>query len=182
LTEAAQKPGEVALTASVGSLVLLEVPGNITEQIQVKSAKIYSGSKDKQKSGSFFTKSPNQVGITIRNAGNGFSKPFGKVILNDMSSKTVYSYEINNTDPKANILPNSERVFKDDLKNVKWPGRYTLIASLSSGTSGQLVNYSVSFWYLPLWFIISILAVLLLVVAGGWLLYRKVTGRSKHRK
>ncbi len=182
VVEGQQKPGQVALTASVGSLVLLEVPGNVTDQIQVKSVKVYSGSKDHQKTSSFFLNTPNQVGITIKNSGNGFSKPFGKVIISDMSGKQVFSYEINNTDPKANILPDSERVFKDDIKNIKWPGRYTINASLSSGTSGQLVNYSVSFYYMPLWFLIALIIVLVLIILAGMMLFRKYSGTSRHHR
>jgi hypothetical protein len=179
-----QKPGEVALNASLGSIVLLEIPGNITEQIQIKSMKVYTGDKNKPTSGTFFTKLPNQVGVTIKNSGNGFSKPFGKInITSNLTNKTTYSYELNSATPKANILPNSERTFKDEIKGVKWPGRYTITASLSSGTSGQLVNYSVSFWYLPIWFIVSLAAVLLALVIGGVMLYRRLfKGQVRRRK
>jgi hypothetical protein len=182
VTEGTQKPGEVALTASVGTLVLLEVPGNINEQIQVKSVKVFTGDKDHKKSGTFFIRTPNQVAITTKNAGNGFSKPFGKVMINDMSGKQVDSYELNNTDPKANILPNTERVFVNDIHNIKWPGRYTVNASLSSGTSGQLVNYSVSFWYMPLWSIVALGGIIFLLILAGVLLYRKIAHPShRHR-
>jgi hypothetical protein len=164
-----------------GELFLVEVPGNITEQIQIKSVKVFTGDKDHKKSGSLFTSMPNQVGITIHNLGNSFSKPFGKVNVTNMSGKNIYSYEINNTDPKANILPGSERLFKDDLKNVSTPGRYTITASLSSGTSGQLVNYIVSFWYLPVWFLLAIAGVIGVLIIGAWMIYRKFSHSTRRR-
>lgn len=181
VSQDSQAPGQVALTASVGTLVLLEVPGNITDQIQVKSAKVLSGSGDNQKSGTFFTKRPTQVAITIRNAGTGFSKPFGKVDVTGMGGRLAYSYELNKNEPKSNILPNSERVFKDDLKNIRWPGRYTVTANLSSVNGGQLVTYSVSFWYMPIWALLIILGLIVVILGGGWLVYRKMTGPKGHR-
>ncbi|MEK9196136.1 MAG: hypothetical protein AAB914_02090, partial [Patescibacteria group bacterium] len=109
---------QVSLTASVAHLVFVEVPGDITQQIQVESL---DAQRDDKKS-SFFLKAPNRASIKIKNKGNGFSRPFGKIIVKNPFGKEVYSYDVNDTDPRRTILPNSSRVFTDDIKNVKTPG------------------------------------------------------------
>jgi hypothetical protein len=171
--------GRVSLNASVGTIVLIEVPGNITEQIQVKSVKALKDNK----AGSFFLKAPNKVATDIKNNGNSFSKPFGRISINAMGGKEVYSYELNNTDPKANILPGSSRVFTDDLKNISKPGRYTIIANISHGRGGEVITFKSSFWYVPAWILIVLIVVLLALVVGAYVLYRRRFSRpSKRRK
>jgi hypothetical protein len=165
-----QQPGEgtIALNASVGTLVMITVPGNITEQIQVRSVKV----SQNKKAGNFFFKTPDKVDVEIKNNGNGFAKPFGRVQINRGKSE-VYSYELNNTEPKANILPQSVRLFSNGLENIKTPGRYSVVANLSHGAGGDVITYSTSFWYIPLWIIITIGVILLVIILGGYLLYRR---------
>ncbi len=173
LGEDLPQDNKVALTASVGSLVLIEVPGNITEQIQVSSVKVSSGDK----SGSFFFKSPDKVAVDIKNNGNSFSKPFGKVSLSK-GGKEVYTYELNKSDPKSNILPGSSRTFTDKLENVKSPGRYTLTANISHGKGGEVLTHSASFWYIPQWFAIVLLVALLVLLAVIYMVYRRRFGKT----
>lgn len=173
--QAGPESGEVALTANVASLVLIEVPGDITEQIQVTSVKVL---KDK-KAGSFFTNKPTNVGIAVKNNGNSFSKPFGTISVTDMSGKQVYSYELNNSTPRGNILPKSSRTFTDELKNISKPGRYTVTANVSHGTGGEVLTQKVSFWYIPVWLLIALLVLILGVAGGAFYLYRKQFGRRK---
>lgn len=175
-------PGQVALTASVGSLVLIEVPGDIREQIQVRSIKVTQDGKG----GSFFLKPPNLVNTEIKNTGNSFSKPFGRVTVAKAGGKEVHSFELNNTDPKSNILPNSTRVFKDNLYNVTSPGRYTVTANISHGKGGEVITYRSSFWYVPTW-VLAIIAILLAaVIIGALVIYKRRFsaggGRGKRRR
>lgn len=175
--QAGPESGEVALTANVASLVLIEVPGDITEQIQVGSVKVLKGDK----AGSFFTGVPNKVAIAVKNNGNSFSKPFGTVSVTDMSGKEVYNYELNNSTPRGNILPKSGRTFTDEIKNIKKPGRYTVTANVSHGTGGEVLTIKSSFWYLPVWLLI-VLAVLIVGIVGGiYFLYRKQFGGKKRK-
>lgn len=167
--------GEVALTANVASLVLIEVPGDITEQIQVTNVSAKKGDK----AGSFFTGVPDKVAITVKNNGNSFSKPFGTVTITDMSGKQVYSYELNNSTPRGNILPKTNRTFTDELKNVKKPGRYTITANVSHGSGGEVLTQKVSFWYLPVWLLVVLAVLLIAIVAGIYYLYRKQFGKKR---
>lgn len=178
-TNQQNEEGNVALTASVGTLVLIEVPGDITEQIQINSMKVFQ----EDKSGTFFTTAPNKVAIEIKNNGNSFSKPFGRVsVSGGFGGGEVYSYELNNTDPKANILPNSTRIFKDAIYNVKKPGRYTVLANISYGRGGEVITQQVSFWYIPIWLLAVIAGVIVLLIAGGYIIYRKKFAHPKKKK
>lgn len=176
--QASSDAGQVALTANVASLVLVEVPGDITEQIQISSLKVSKG----EKSGSFFTNKPDTAAIQIKNNGNGFSKPFGTVVLNNTAGKEVYRYELNNATPRGNILPKSSRTFSDQLKNVNKPGRYTLVANISHGSGGEVITQKVSFWYIPVWLLVLMAVLLIAIVAGVYFVYRKqFAGRKKRR-
>lgn len=170
--------GQVALTASVGTIVLVEVPGNITQKIEIKSLAAYIGDNK----GRFFTKRPDHVGINIANLGNGFARPFGKVTVTDMFGKQVFTYEMNNTNPRGVVLPSSTRLFKDEVSGLSKPGRYKLTADVSYGNGGEVYSITSTFWYVPAWLII-VLAVLLLAVVGlGFYLFRKFTTKRTRRK
>ena len=173
-----QGAGQVALTASVGSLVLVEVPGDITQKIEVQSVKAFLG----EKSGSVFTKKPTQVGITIKNLGNSFAKPFGQVQVTNMQGKQVYAYEINNSTPRGNILPNSARTFKDELKGVSAPGRYKISANISHASGGEILNYTTTFWYIPVWLLITLIGVLVVLVGSAYYLFRRYNSRAVSRR
>jgi hypothetical protein len=178
-TSGEAEPGNLSLTASVASLVLIEVPGEITEQIQVNDILLYDNVTDTSSS-LFFTKPPAQSGVRITNNGNSFSKPFGKVsVKRTLGNKEVYSYELNNTTPRNNVLPNSTRIFRDDIKNVSVPGRYTITAGVSHGKSGEVITKQVSFWYLPIWVIVVLVGILLLAILGIFLLIRKLRKSSR---
>ena len=179
VNDGSQGAGQVALTASVGSLVLIEVPGNITEKIQITSVKPYLSNGN---SGSIFTKKPSLVGIHIKNLGNSFAKPFGQVQIQNMSGKQVYAYELNNSTPRGNILPNAQRTFKDELKGVSAPGRYKIVANISYGSGGEVLNYTSTFWYLPVWLLILIALVVLSLIGAASYLFRRYNSRSISRR
>ncbi|MES2971114.1 MAG: hypothetical protein V4702_02210 [Patescibacteria group bacterium] len=176
-SEATQDGGQVALTASLAHLVLIEIPGEINEQIQLESLKFQSSGKG----GSFFLSSPDKANLAIKNLGNGFSRPFGKVTISRFG-KEVFAYDVNNTDPKAIVLPKSSRTLINDVKNIKSPGKYTAVASVAYGNGAEVINQEVSFWYVPAWLIALILAIILAVVIGSYLMYRKRFGKRQAKK
>lgn len=177
-SEGAQGAGQVALTASVGSLVLIEVPGNITEKIQLQSVKAYLNGK----TGTVFTKKPTQVGVKIKNLGNSFAKPFGQVQIQNMAGKQVGSYELNNSTPRGNVLPSAERTFKDDLKGVSAPGRYKIIANISYGSGGEVLNYVSTFWFVPVWLLIVVGVLVLVLIGSAVYLFKRYNSRSISRR
>ena len=187
--------GQVSLLASVGSLVLLEVPGDITERISINSVSAYLNDS----AGSLFTKKPDAIGIEIENLGNSFSQPFGRVTVTDWRGNEVFGYELNDTLPRGVILPESTRLFLDELydvevKNIngqeqiektsplKWPGRYKVQGFISHSLSGEIFNVSTTFWYIPTWLIIVVVVILAVIVFGAYYLYRKYITKSTRRR
>jgi hypothetical protein len=169
---------QVALNASVASLVLVEVEGNIIEQVQIDKIEVR---RDNEPS-SFFTAPPNRLAVDIRNKGNSFAKPFGRVQINGMNGKEVYSYELNGKDPRGNVLPQNSRVFVDDIKGIKSPGRYTAIVNVSYGSGGDVITQKVSFWYIPFWVIAVIVVLLLAIAAYVYFGVIRRRGRSHRRR
>lgn len=174
--ENAPAPGDVSLSASVGTIVLISVPGSVKEQVQLTGLHVYKGDSD----GTLFFSKPDKIGVELKNLGNSFVKPFGTIEVTDMAGKKVYSYQLNSTNPRASILPDSSRIFKDALKNVSGPGRYTVTASVSYGTGSQVLTLKKTFWYIPLWLAGVIIAILALLVILALLAYRRYS-RDKKR-
>lgn len=187
--------GQVALVASVGSLVLLEVPGEITEQIQINDISAYL----EDNAGSLFTKKPDAIGIEIENLGNSFSQPFGKVSVKDWRGNEIFLYELNDTTPRGNILPNSTRLFTQELFDVEtrtvndqeeitktspisWPGRYSITGNISHGTTGEIFTVNTTFWYIPAWLIIVLVVLVVSLIVGAVLMYRKYVTKGTKRK
>ena len=156
--------GNVGLTASVGTIVLVRVPGNLTERLEL----VQMGASQKDHIKSFFNHGDIDVVVRLKNTGDIHVKPFGKVQIKDMFGKVVKEYELNNVEPRANILPDSIRKFTNPVSKPShgWIGRYTITTSIGySQGSGDLINAKTSFWYIPNWVFIALL-VLVLVVAG----------------
>lgn len=162
--------GNVGLSASTGPIVLVRVPGDLTERLDLLELSAAQGDKAK----SFFTSGDVSALIRLKNTGDIHVKPFGRVQVKSMFGKVVADYELNSVDPRANILPDSTRRFIDPIKKPGrgWIGRYTIEANLgyNQGT-GDLITARTTFWYIPSWAII-VLLLLLVAIAGGifWLL------------
>ena len=168
---------QVALNASLGVIVLIQVPGSITEQIQALSLK----AERDEKPSSFFFSAPTHVSVSLKNVGTGFVKPFGRVTIKK-GSKELYSYEMNNVDPRSNILPGSTRTFKDEVKDIKGFGRYTITTNLSYGKGGDIITMKSSFWIVPVWLLALIALFFLVLIVLAILAYKWVSRAKKRRR
>ena len=152
----------VTLSASVGSLILVKVPGDIKENVTLASFDVRSDPEANSGS-SFFTSNKNLYAVArFDNTGNVHEQPFGKVVLK-RGSKVLQTVEINNTDPRGNVLPNSIRRFSVKLDKVGAWGKYTVEGNFGYGSSGQLVSGSTSFFVFPLLYFLITIAALLLI-------------------
>lgn len=173
---------QVALTASLAHLVFVEVPGEINEQIQINSFKLERDGM----TGQFFWSAPNKAHVSVTNLGNGFSRPFGKVTISRAGTE-IYSYDINSPDPnnsefKGIVLPESSRTFTNEVSNITSPGRYTATALVAYGNGSEVLNSTISFWYVPFWIIVLLVIVIAAVAFGGYKLYnRRFTTNKKKR-
>lgn len=166
--------GTVGLTASVGTIVLVRVPGDLTERLDLVELTATQNSKAK----SFFTGGDVSIMSRIKNSGDIHLQPFGKIQVKNMFGKVVHEYEFNNKELRDNILPDSTRKFEDSIPKPGrgWLGRYTVVLNLGiSQGSGELITASTSFWYLPWWAIGVSLLLIAAIVAGGYFLYRRLS-------
>ncbi|HEX4774687.1 MAG TPA: hypothetical protein VH234_04170 [Candidatus Saccharimonadales bacterium] len=162
---------KVALSAAVSQLVFITVPGNIVSRMQLNAIHIYKDTGGNNE-GLFFTKIPKAAGVELRNLGNGFATPFGRVTLTNSTGKTIYSYELNGGVTRGLVLPNSNRVFRNPLKGISRPGRYTLTASVSYGSGSAILTGKKTFWYIPAW-LPFVVIIIVLVLVGIILLARR---------
>ena len=143
----------VTLSASVGSLILVKVPGDIVENVKLETFDVRSG-KEATGGSSFFTSNKDLYAVSrFKNTGNVHEQPFGKVVLKK-GTKVLETIEINNADPRGNVLPDSVRRFNSKLTKVGMWGSYTVEGNFGYGSSGQLVSGKTSFFVLPLLFIV----------------------------
>jgi hypothetical protein len=96
-----------------------------------------------------------------------------------MFGKTVQTYEFNDIEPRANVLPDSIRRFDKQLDKKKWFGRYTVHANLGYAQGGgDLILAKASFWYIPAWVLYGVLILLLVIAAVSYWLIRRSQGKK----
>lgn len=155
----------VAVSTNVGSLVILKVNGDLKEKLTLESLDV----RQENKPGTFFKTSEGlKAVVRFNNLGNIQEQPFGKVQVLDRGGKVIEEHEINNTDPRGNVLPESIRRFEVDLKKVNSFGKYTLQGNFGYGTNGELLTSKMSFWVVPTSYLIvggvAIVAIILLAI------------------
>lgn len=153
----------VNLAASVGSLILVKVPGNINESVSIVSFGVARGGTSTRSI--FFSNKSLQAIVRFQNNGDVQEEPFGKIQLKK-GDATLASYEVNNTDQRGNILPESIRRFTVPLDKVGSFGKFTVEGNFGYGSSGQLISASSSFYVIPVSVIFLIVVLILLVIAA----------------
>lgn len=153
--------GQVNLSASVASLILLTVPGEVTEQLSLTDFNVQQGGR----SNSVFFDGKN-VEISARFASTSSIQlgPIGKVSVKK-GDAVVYETDFNNKTPRDVILPDSARRWNIPVENIEGFGRYTAVATFTYGQTNQTIESEVSFWVIP-WYVIAIAGGVLLLLAG----------------
>lgn len=166
----------VALTASVGTIFLVTVPGDLKQQLDLIQLSAAEGTSPK----GFFIGGDVAIATRLKNSGDIHVQPFGKIQVKSFFNKVLHEYEFNNADPRANILPESTRKFIDEIPQSKWLGRYTITANLGYGSNGQLITAKTAFWYFStLVFYLLLFGLLVLVATIYWFVRRFKKGRGK---
>jgi len=164
--------GQVNLSASVASLILLTVPGEIVERLEVKNFDIQQNAITGT---SFRTPDNLQASFAFENKGNLQIGPFGKLSVKQ-GDKVVFQSDFNNKDPQDVILPDSSRRWEIPFENIGAFGHYDVIATFTYGTTNQTIEVTKSFWVIPQWVIIAAIAALVVLIAAIaltiWLIIR----------
>ena len=156
-------PGkQISLSGSVGTLILIKVPGNIKEQLSIAGMNVFSS----QHSSNFFTSNKDlSVRVRFQNEGNIQEAPFGKVLVKDRNGKTIGTYELNAINPPGSVLPDSIRHFDVPIKTGSF-GEYKVEGNFGYGSSGQLLSAATTFYIIPTYLIlIFVIVVALLALA-----------------
>lgn len=155
----------ITISASVGSIILVKVPGDIKENTIIESFDVRQ-TENAKNGNSLFTQSKNLYSVVrFNNLGNTHEQPFGKIrLLKD--GKVLQENEINNLDPRANVLPDSIRRFEVKLDKVGNFGKYTVEGNFGYGTNGQLLSAKTSFWVIPFNWIIGAAALFVILVTA----------------
>lgn len=172
-----QDESGVAVSTNVASVVLLKVTGDLQEKMTLESMDV----RQNDKVSTFFTSNKDiKAVVRFNNQGNVQIAPFGKIQLKDRSGKVIDEQEVNNTDPRGNVLPESIRRFELDLKKVGSFGKYTLEGNFGYGSKGELLTSSVSFWVVPTALMIAGGSVVVVAILGIVFVPRMV--RSYNRR
>lgn len=155
----------IGLSSKAGTLVLLEVSGNIIESGELKIFEIRN-KKD------FFEHLPIDFSMEFENTGNVHLRPEGEIEIKNMFGKTVAKVDVNRRKigAGANILPETSRHFEEsweaaenypegrsagfwDKVKLEWNnfeyGRYTAKLDLSYGNQDKTASKTVTFWIFP---------------------------------
>lgn len=155
----------VNLAASVGTLVLLRVAGDITEELNIDSFDVRKKEGEGFGKPSLFFMDKSNVNALVRfkNTGNVQVAPFGTISLKRFG-KTVADYKVNDGDVRGSVLPDSIRRFNVPLDKLSSFGKYTLSANFGYGETGQLLSAQTTFYIIPLSLILTAIGVVLLLV------------------
>jgi hypothetical protein len=157
----------VNLSASVASLVLVTVPGNLVEQLSIAGFGVVQGNSTTVSTAQprtiFFNSKNLQALVRFQNSGNVQEQPFGKILLKK-GSTTEGTFAVNNVSSPGNVLPNSIRRFTVKLDKVGWFGKYKVEGNFGYGSKGQLLTAQSTFYVIPVPIIIGVVLVLLLIL------------------
>jgi hypothetical protein len=173
----------VNLNASAASLVLLTVPGDTVEQLNLTKFDIRQGAEVD----SIF-QSANDLQLTFRfeNKGNVQQGPFGQITIKQ-GDTVIDTYDFNTTDPRDQVLPDSARIWDVPLKNIGSFGNYTVTALFTYGKDNKTLEVTKSFWVIPISVILITvggLILLILIIVAVWIFLRDYKKRilKKHGK
>lgn len=158
----------VALSASLGALVLMRVKGDAQENLSIAE---FSTADTNHKAAWLFESAPVNFVLRTKNSGNLHEQPVGQATIKDMFGNTIGLVNINLE--KKNVLPGSIRRFEAPLDKAVIGdrmlfGRYTADLTVTYGTDGKKVTETVAFWVVP-W---KLILVVIIVLVGGFFLIR----------
>lgn len=167
----------VTLSASVASLVLVRVPGNVKEDMQLLSLGVNQGNGGASQA--VFTSNKKLIAtMRFQNVGDVQEQPFGKLLLKQ-GSKVLATYEINDSTPPGNVLPGSVRRFTVNLDKVGTFGKYTVVGNFGYGSNGQLLSGQTTFYVIPIALIVTVVLAVLVVLSFVFILPRMIQAYNK---
>lgn len=157
----------VALSASVGTLILTRVAGDIKESAKIENFYFEQSGNESW----WFEQTPVQAVERITNNGSVHVKPSGTLELKDVFGRSAAKLPVNQEG--RNILPGSTRRFDQTLETTWLFGPYKARLELAYGTQGQVLQSETTVWFIPWRLILATLLVTVIIFFGlRWLLKR----------
>lgn len=189
--------GNVGLAASGVTLAFVNVPGEVNENLKLEKLGSYDTVK-KQYTYLNFSE-PQRIGYTLKNSGNVTEAPVGSITLKPLIGNPITIDDVNPSGALALIdqsrtyttcikLKDQEIDFSGQRTTTKtcenpglWPGYYAVSLDLFYGQNGnrtQEVTGSAGFWYIPWWFVILAIVILLIIAYFVWRVVRFFRGKT----
>jgi len=132
---ASPSAGGVSVTQKVGSLVLMNVAGDVTEQLFIEelSAKPFS------------EYGPVTILSRFQNTGTVHLKPRGFILVKNMLGQEVEKLDL----PQKNVLPHSIRRIEVPAGDKLMFGRYEATLTAIYGSANQPLSSVTTFWVIP---------------------------------
>ncbi len=145
--------------AQVGAVVLMTIPGDITESLELKDASFPR----------LITSLPRDFNLSLKNSGNIHLSPNFHLTLLDHRGELVTTIPVQT----SLILPDTTKTFL-----IRWPsatkwGHYTITGTINYGTNNSLTLPLFSIWFIPIFQLIFFVT---LTLISFWLIlkYRRV--------
>ncbi len=153
-------PGtSLAVSPSVGSLILLNVRGDVTEEAFLRE---FSTKR------TLYTSPEVEFNLFLRNEGNTHIQPRGTIKIYNQWNKEVETIFVNRNTEFGNILPQSGRRWSfqwDGRDSFLEAGRYKASLTLVYGEEAvQLIDQDIYFWIIPLDIVVTLLGVVLFLL------------------
>lgn len=148
-TPSGAQVGSLKVGTQVGTLVLIAIPGNHLEKGNILDFTVPT----------FQQSGPIAFDIKFQNTGTVHFEPKGSIVIRNMFGGKVGEVPITG----QVVLPSSVRELKFSWDAGTFViGRYTAAATIYDGDNNALTSKEVSFWIVPVWYILGFLVVLVL--------------------
>lgn len=151
-------PQNLYIIERVGTLVLLTVPGDITENIKIANFSVPH----------FSQFGPVPLTLSLENTGNTHVRPRGKIEIVNFQGKVIFAIPLN----EGLIIPGTTKTYTIPFGNKNTFGKFYARATILYGTDQQHITAtSNSFWVVPYISIVTIS--IAIIVIALFLLNRK---------
>jgi hypothetical protein len=166
----------VSLSASIGTLMLVRVSGDVQESAKI--TELFSSRDGKKRT--LFEYGPIGIVTKIENTGNVHIKPKGTIRVSNMFGKTVQDSQLNSSG--GNVLPKSTRKFSQQLNKRLLFGKYKIQADVTYGEENKIISQTASFWVIPYKLVAISLALLALLIFLVTRYNKFIVKRSKKKQ
>lgn len=176
----------VNVSASAASLIILTVPGSVTESMRLTKF-------DVMQAGKVVSRLSKNEGIEIllrlENKGNVQLAPYGNLSVHTgNNTEPLFTTNINADKPADLVLPDSARKFTIPVDSLKNFGKHTFKLVLSYGTNNETLEVERVLWIIPTTYIVggvigvTLLILLIVIIVLGLKAYKKRILRNARRR